>query len=452
MTRRAALIAPVKAPPRRRPRRSGPGAPRPRGRERGAPACLPALPRSRQPGVAGAHRSSGDVGASHLTAAEVVLFRLSRPVGTGRLRDGMSGAGDSAWMRKMGMRGASPQQASAKASRGPSWESRPTLRARASPPARSWGRRSSAGGGFPASPPPGPLPKVLAWPRHEGPRHASFSERGFHAGASSVRCSPSTELPRWWPEGRPLCPGAVPAPRTAPPRGAPTAPRSRDQETGHGGSEIQPTLFWGAKPLRACPTRAFPVLPPRPSLSRPALRQVLPAAVAVLRAAPPAPQRHISRPDGNHSYRSSTAASGGGQNPLSPAEPPAVPPAPSPAERTPAEAQLGAARSAAGAFRAAADSTSSSSPSLLALSLIPLLKHPPLPSPPVERSAGERGASARPPVLSPRRCPPRAPALVATQVRAAGDVKETVMWPLSGGADPAGLEVSPAFLSFSLLA
>lgn len=168
-------------------------------------------------------------------------------------------------------------------------------------------------------------------------------------------------------------------------------------------------------------------------------------------SAPPA-QRQISRASGNHSYRSSTAALGGGQNPVSPAEPPAVPPAPSPAERTPVEAQLGAARSAAGAFRAAADSTSSSSPSLLALSLIPLLKHPPLPSPPVERSAGERGASARPPVLSPRRCPPRAPAPVAVQVRAARDVKETVMWPLSGGADPAGLEVSPAFLSFSLLA
>lgn len=97
---------------------------------------------------------------------------------------------------------------------------------------------------------------------------------------------------------------------------------------------------------------------------------------------------------GNHSYRSSTAALGGGQNPLSPAEPPAVPPAPSPAERTPTEAQLGAARSAAGAFRAAADSTSSSSPSLLALSLIPLLKHPPLPSPPVEREAGSERPTA----------------------------------------------------------
>lgn len=230
----------------------------------------------------------------------------------------------------------------------------------------------------------------------------------------------------------------------------------RDQEKGHGGSEIQPTLFWGGKPLQACPSlpsRAFPDPPPRPSLSRPALWQVLPTTVTVLRASQPRrPSGRSHGLAGNRSYRSSTAALGGGQNPVSPAEPPAVPPAPSPAERTPMEAQLGAARSAAGAFRAAADSTSSSSPSLLALSLIPLLKHPPLPSPPVERSAGERGASARPPVLSPRRCPPRAPALVAAQVRATRDVKETVMWPLSGGADPAGLEVSPAFLSFSLLA
>lgn len=69
------------------------------------PARLPALPRSWHPVVAGAHRSSGDVGASHLGAAEVVLFLSSRPVGTGCLRDRLSGAGDSAWMRKMGMRG-----------------------------------------------------------------------------------------------------------------------------------------------------------------------------------------------------------------------------------------------------------------------------------------------------------------------------------------------------------
>ncbi|XP_051634179.1 uncharacterized protein LOC127466864 [Manacus candei] len=166
---------------------------------------------------------------------------------------------------------------------------------------------------------------------------------------------------------------------------------------------------------------------------------------------PPPPQRRISRANGNRSYRSSTTARGGGQNPGPPAEPPGVPPVPSLAERTPMEMQLGAARSAAGAFRAAADSTSSSSPSLLALSLIPLLKHPPLPSPPVERSAGEREASARPPLLPPRRCPPQASAPAAAQVRAARDVKETVMWPLSSGADPAGLKVSPAFLSFSLL-
>lgn len=259
---------------------------------------------------------------------------------------------------------------------------------------------------------------------------------------------------RTCPGGRPRDLPCALAPRTAGPRGVPTAPRLiRHQETGHGVSEFQPTLSWGGKPLRACPHRAFPA-PPSAALSVP------PGALAGAAyyghrpsclSAPPA-QRQISRASGNHSYRRSTAALGGGQNPVSPAEPPAVPPAPSPAERTPMEAQLGAARSAAGAFRAAADSTSSSSPSLLALSLIPLLKHPPLPSPPVERSAGEQGASARPPVLSPRLCPPRARAPVAAQVRAARDVKETVMWPFSGGADPAGLEVSPAFLSFSLLA
>lgn len=101
---------------------------------------------------------------------------------------------------------ASPQQASAKASRGPSWESRSALRARASPPAQLLGPPKLCRGGFPASPPPGPLPKVRAWTRREGPRHASFSERDFHAGASSVRCSPRTDLPRWSSEGPPLCP------------------------------------------------------------------------------------------------------------------------------------------------------------------------------------------------------------------------------------------------------
>lgn len=207
---------------------------------------------------------------------------------------------------------ASPQQASAKASRGPSWESRSALRARASPPAQLLGPPKLCRGGFPASPPPGPLPKVRAWTRREGPRHASFSERDFHAGASSVRCSPRTDLPRWSSEGPPLCPCPTDCWSPWSAHGTATGRRGQGDSTN--------TFMAGGKPLGACPSRAFPVPPPRPSLSRPALWQVLPTLVTVLRA--PQPQRQISRASGNHSYRSSTAALGGGQNPFSKQSPP----------------------------------------------------------------------------------------------------------------------------------
>lgn len=72
-------------------------------------------------------------------------------------------------------------------------------------PPRSGAAETLPGAPFPPAP-PAPLPKVPAWTRHEGPRRAPFLERGFGAGASSVRWSRARSSPVVV-RGPPVCPG-----------------------------------------------------------------------------------------------------------------------------------------------------------------------------------------------------------------------------------------------------
>lgn len=258
-----------------------------------------------------------------------------------------------------------------------------------------------------------------------------------------MRCWASTDRPRWPSEGTPCAPAPTACARPTGNRSpwgvgstALPAPRHDEVDGTRVPSSSSHHFFGGESPSSPAPVVH---LPPRLAGDgcgrRPAC---LPAAELKAQGRP-------------HGHRSSDAALGSGQTPGPAAKPLALPPAPAPAERTPMESQLGAARSAAGAFRAAAGSTSSSSPALSALSLTPLLGHPALPFSP---RGGAAPGSERPG----RRAPPPAAGSgsgrrwgTCARVRGARDVKETVMCPLPGGADPAGLEVSPAFLPFSLL-
>lgn len=143
-------------------------------------------------------------------------------------------------------------------------------------PARSRGRRGSAGGGWPARPPAsrsaarssrvdatrGATPRVIVG--------AGFS-RGRLGRWALGQHGPTPLTLR----GKPLVPrprGRARLPRAAGPRGVPAATRSprlapaRRRDAGV--SELQPSLFWGKTPPALPPGRAHtPPAPPAPVLA-----------------------------------------------------------------------------------------------------------------------------------------------------------------------------------------
>lgn len=209
---------------------------------------------------------------------------------------------------------------------------RPGRGARAGPPAPLRGRRDSAGGAFPASA-SGSAAKSSCVDQTRGAAPRTVFRARFWSGRLQRAVEPSTELPG----GGPRAP-RVPRPHGQAGPGWCQALRSpRDT----GSLRLHQHLSAGRKNPSG-PAPVVHVLSPLPGPLCPARPS---SRCCPLRTPSCVPHpRPSGGSSGSLSYRGSAAALGGGQNLLSPAEPPAVPAAPSPAERTPMEAQLGAAR------------------------------------------------------------------------------------------------------------